>query len=848
VLLGGGLLHADDRQTSAPVPVSDPFEVTRGHPLSAATWPLWRDVYLRIFFDDSTDPEQDRTFYEHVRAFFTATTAASGGSLPKDFASDPIAWVVVAYGHLKRAGDVASDSAARNEAFTLAEATIRKAIALGDPRAIPSYGLATILISRGLYQGVRATPTSDVTSRLAEAEERLRHVEAVSSQADVNLGRGQIARIRGDTKQAEVLLRRSTELHPRSARSAYAYLMTAAHNAVPPARVAELTGPFAGRFPGDASIQALHAAALYRDGRFSEAAKALRSARSLDDQVTRFLGDDAVKVIEEGRDLTPAAVDGLTAMKAKRYDSAIDYFRRTLLDDPRNPLAARLLARSLAHQITSQGHPMGGSKPAAAAGEIGELCRRYPNDAEMQSAYAVALHLSGRDVEAANALDRVEQLGERVEKFIEPAGVRAIREAATTDQRNRFWQRFALTAIVCAGAWIAAMFALGAVLAACIPRVPQSVDPTGHSRSRRENLLERFYLVVLSLGLLVFYVSVPVVALGLLAVSLALFGLLLAIRILHIGVLQRGLWATWNVLRYALTGPDRQVVGMEAKECEHPRLFEASRAVAERLQTQPVDTLYLTPSSTIAVYQEGSGPFGLLGKRRRVLEIGISTLPLLTRSEFESILAHEYGHFSHRDPFYGRFIFQVSASLAASLAVMGAAGGTLNYVNPFYWFWWLYLRAYTLLAAGFSRTREFLADRRAVASYGKQAFVSGLTKVSVDGTMFESVIYANVRHLLSEGKAFSNAFDAFRHFRDNAEAVESRERFLEQMRLARPRWYDTHPTFSERLAAVASFPDLASDETEPAIELLSDHQAVEAKLTEVLTYAIAGHSRVGDEP
>jgi Zn-dependent protease with chaperone function len=536
-------------------------------------------------------------------------------------------------------------------------------------------------------------------------------------------------------------------------------------------------------------------------------------------------------------------------MRAGRYDGAVASLRLALAEDPRNPLAARLLARSIAHQITSPRHIMGGPASAAAAREIGELCRRYPDDGEMQGAFAVALHLSGRDIEAEHALDRVQRLGGRPEELIDTAGVRAIRAAAATDRTARFWQAFALAAVIGAASWIAAMFALGAVLAACIPRVPESVGATGHSRSRREVWLELFYLVVLSLGLLVFYASVPVVALGLLAVTLALFGLLLVIRILHIGVLHRGLWATWNVLRCALTGPRRRPIGIEATAEQHPRLFEASRAVADRLQTRPVDALYLTPSSSIAVYQEGSGPFGLLGKRRRVLEIGISTLPLLTRDEFESILAHEYGHFSHRDPFYGRFIFQVSASLAASLAVMGAAGGILNYVNPFYWFWWLYLRAYALLAAGFSRTREFLADRRAVAAYGKQAFVSGLTKVSVDGALFESVIYANVRHLLGQGKAFSNAFDAFRHFREGTEAVQSRERLLEELRQARPGWFDTHPTFSERLADVAGFPDAAPPaETEPAMGLLSEHQAVEAKLTEVLTGYILRLSRGRDWP
>jgi len=336
------------------------------------------------------------------------------------------------------------------------------------------------------------------------------------------------------------------------------------------------------------------------------------------------------------------------------------------------------------------------------------------------------------------------------------------------------------------------MFAVGAMLAVCIPRTPGSLALTGDARSSREVWLERFYLLVLSLGLLIFYLSVPLVALGLLGVTLALFEWFLVIRIIHYGVLYRGLWAAWNVLRCALIGPRRDVLGFEATSDKHPRLFDALRAVAERLQTKPVDTVYLTPSANISVHQEGSMPFGLLGKRQRVLEIGISTLPLLTDQEFKSILAHEYGHFTHKDTLYSRFIFQVSGSLAASLAVMNDAGGSLNYVNPFYGFWWLYVRAYTLLATGFSRSREFLADRRAVGAYGEQAFVSGLTKVDVDGVLFESTIYENVLHLLSQGKAFSNAFDAFRHFRAQIEIVDARERRLKQMRETKPSWFDTH--------------------------------------------------------
>ena len=55
---------------------------------------------------------------------------------------------------------------------------------------------------------------------------------------------------------------------------------------------------------------------------------------------------------------------------------------------------------------------------------------------------------------------------------------------------------------------IGVMFAMGAILAVSIPRVPKVMSLTGVARSGREVWLERFYLLVLSLGLLIFYVSV----------------------------------------------------------------------------------------------------------------------------------------------------------------------------------------------------------------------------------------------------------------------------------------------------------------------------------------------------
>jgi Zn-dependent protease with chaperone function/tetratricopeptide (TPR) repeat protein len=839
LLPGGRLLQAEDQPTTVPATAAGVFEDAIRHPLTRQTWPVWREIYIKIFFEDVRNPEQEKWFYEQVRAFFGATAAAAGGSLPDEFAGDPMAWVALAWTYWHRAGEQAGPGGRFEKDLAAAETASRKANALGDPQAIASYSLATFLISSGLFRGPNQLPDPGIERRLAEAEERLQHVERISPRAKLSLWRGYIAQLRGDARSAGSLFRRATEDHPDDAFAAFSYLMNAIQTAQPSDRLSELSGPFVDRFPRESRIVALHAVALERDERFPEAAETLRRARGLDEKVVQFLGEDTVKAIEESGHLSARALGGLKALKADQYDTAAAELRQALADDPGNLLAARGLARALVEGLASGNRRLLPGAADQVADEVSNLCRRFPDDAEMQVGLALSLHLAKQHIRAARALDRAVQLGGSPAALLGGAGVEAIHSDAAQAEWTRFWTVVAVAVVGGAALWTAIMFALGVILAVSIPRVPEATALTAGSRSRREVWLERFYLLVLSLGLLMFYASVPVVVLGLVAVTLAAFVLMLVIRIIHLGVLHRGLWATCNIVRCTLMGPSRRTLGIEATPERHPRLFETLRTVAARLHTRPVDAVYLTPSSSIAVYQEGAGPFGLLGRRRRVLDIGISTLPLLTRSEFQSILAHEYGHFTQNDPFYSRFIFQVSASLTTSLAVMSAAGGFLNHINPFYWFWWLYLRAYTLLANGFSRSREFLADREAVAAYGKRPFVSGLTKASVDGVLFESTVYVNIQHQLGQGRTFINIFDAFRQHRQGTEMTESRERLLEQLRRQKPRWLDTHPTFSERIAAVSHFPDAGlPDEDPPASELLDDPQAMEAELTNVLTYYV----------
>jgi|SRR5579864_4162924 len=236
-----------------------------------------------------------------------------------------------------------------------------------------------------------------------------------------------------------VLLRRATDEHPRSAQAAVAYLISALAPTAPPTRQTELIEPFSKRFSKDPHIQALLAIALFEDERFVEAADALKHAHELDAKVTQFVGEQDVKAIEQGRDLTPKIVGAAEALKAGQLETASATLRDALAENPRNLAAAQLLTRAIVNQLNSGRELSVRCAAAGAAEEISALSQEFPDDGGMQAGLAIALHLAGRNAEAEQALQRAEQLGADLDRLTHPADVQEIRDAAEQDRTAHCW-------------------------------------------------------------------------------------------------------------------------------------------------------------------------------------------------------------------------------------------------------------------------------------------------------------------------------------------------------------------------------------------------------------------------
>lgn len=93
---------------------------------------------------------------------------------------------------------------------------------------------------------------------------------------------------------------------------------------------------------------------------------------------------------------------------------------------------------------------------------------------------------------------------------------------------------------------------------------------------------------------------------------------------------------------------------------EAPALWDLTRTVAEAVGTRAVDEIRITPGTDLAVYEKGSFRERSNDQAKRILIVGGGVLNDFEQNGFRAVLAHEYGHFSHRDTAGGDVALRVT--------------------------------------------------------------------------------------------------------------------------------------------------------------------------------------------
>ncbi len=555
---------------------------------------------------------------------------------------------------------------------------------------------------------------------------------------------------------------------------------------------------------------------------------------------------EGLQQLARARELDPelptATVEARAAIAAQRWVEAVPLLQQTLVEEPTEEWAAAALANATLMNLPEN---LTAADAQEAAATIATHVERFPENDPLRCMYAVSLAQAGQFGAAAAQLDVVRARGGDPVSILSADMVSQIDKLA----RPGFWKLAGSVAAVFVAVYavVAAAMALTGLMLARFTRGDRAVSLLGDAasliehgrvaRTQGESLMARLYGMSLMGGLLMFYVAIPFVVGGLVVATVgAIYGVLMLPQIpikLLVIIAVVGFGMAWVVLK-SLFARSTGASGLPLAKGEHPRLRAVVEDVATAVNTAPVDKIFMAPGAEIGVHQDGRGPFGMFGVKDRVLTLGMASLQHLNVDQLRSILAHEYAHFSHGDTRYSRFIHQVTSSIQHSLAGMGATAGQLNYVNPFYWFLYLYYRAYSMMAAGFSRSREFLADRMAVSLYGRDVFESALTAVATKASVAHGRIFRGVISDLELNKYVPNAYEAHRLVPDGAAAAEL-NKVREEVLGEQGTLFASHPTMTERFQAIAEFPTADRADARPARELLDEPEAVEQELTKMVT-------------
>lgn len=383
---------------------------------------------------------------------------------------------------------------------------------------------------------------------------------------------------------------------------------------------------------------------------------------------------------------------------------------------------------------------------------------------------------------------------------------------------------------------MAVLFLLGAVFSRLTLRtVKQTQAHYTFEATTHERRLRALYRLVITLTAIYFYLSIPFLIILVLALAGGIFYLFLVVGQipvrLAIFLVLAVLYTLYALVRSIFTRVKESDPGRPLSAQEAPELWATTREVAERIGTRPVDVIYLTPGTEIAVTEMGGAWKKWRGQGQRCLIIGLGILEGMSVGQFKSILAHEYGHFSNRDTAGGSLAWQTQLSMK-QLAYRLAASGQARWYNPAWLFVNGYYRVFLRVTLGASRLQEILADRYAAAAYGVQTFIAGLAHVVRRSVIFDMQARQEVNLAIQQKRYLYNLYTL-------APDSEQKEgAFAQQVAEAMNREtsdYDSHPAMKDRIAFVQMVQGAAeTHDNRPATGLFAQLEALQNEMTAVV--------------
>jgi Zn-dependent protease with chaperone function len=277
------------------------------------------------------------------------------------------------------------------------------------------------------------------------------------------------------------------------------------------------------------------------------------------------------------------------------------------------------------------------------------------------------------------------------------------------------------------------------------------------------------------------------------------------------------LWIVLKSLWVRLDPP----VGEQLTRRDSPELFKVLDQLRAQLRAPRLHAVLVTADFNASISQVPR--LGVFGWYRNYLCLGLPLMKCLTTRQFTSVLAHELGHLSRGHARTGNWIYRlrlVWQRLEAALEAHGGIGSGL--IRRF--FRW-YIPYFVACSFPFARSNEFDADASALQLTSAREAGQALTNVSVMASYYSEcywpAIYQAAKNVAQP--AFSPYTDLKAGTLTNADQADL-QRWLMQALSQRTSHSDTHPSLTDRLAAIGVGAELAlPGPGESADELLGEH-------------------------
>ncbi|HZM99869.1 MAG TPA: tetratricopeptide repeat protein [Pyrinomonadaceae bacterium] len=406
--------------------------------------------------------------------------------------------------------------------------------------------------------------------------------------------------------------------------------------------------------------------------------------------------------------------------------------------------------------------------------------------------------------------------------------------------RARVWH-YLIYSLYLVGAWIVgltALFLIGKLMSRKTLSSLEAANPNSPA-SESELTLRKWYRRLINVAGLYYYISLPVVIFLVIIVAASIiYGFLMLgripiklVAILVIG----GLITIFTMIRSLFIKVESVDPGRSLNYEEAPGLWDLTRTVAACVDTRAVDEIRITPGTDLAVYEKGTLRERSQDKAKRILILGIGVLNDFKQNGFRAVLAHEYGHFTHRDTAGGDIAIRVNNDMMKFAHAMIASEQATR-LNIAFQFLRIYHFIFRRISHGATRLQEVLADRVAALNYGPLAFEEGLTHVVRKSAEFHHLAVKEIDASVAAQRALQNLYEL------PAEQSADLQQQIEESLNRETSEDDTHPSPNDRFRFTRK---ISGANELPATGMVWDLFANREALTNEMTSLIQSEVRSG---